>query len=174
MAWCLYWILIYYITHSFLYIYIVKLYRDIGAIVTQSNITSLMTRFLEPTWGPSGADRTQVGPMLAPSTLLSGTILETAIQWTLKNIGQISRSQWTPHSLPGRASYGVSVVHILKIDHVLLALNCMITFYSDPSQYERIHECLTLSGRKWLTHWRGQDKMAATFAGDIFKCNFFN
>ena len=27
-----------------------------------------------PTWGPSGADRTQVGPMLAPWTLLSGDI----------------------------------------------------------------------------------------------------
>ena len=27
---------------------------------------------MEPTWGPSGADRTQVGPMLAPWTLLSG------------------------------------------------------------------------------------------------------
>ena len=26
-----------------------------------------------PTWGPSEADRTQVGPMLAPWTLLSGT-----------------------------------------------------------------------------------------------------
>ena len=29
--------------------------------------------FMGPTWGPSGADRTQVGPMLAPWTLLSGT-----------------------------------------------------------------------------------------------------
>ena len=29
---------------------------------------------MEPIWGPSGADRTQVGPMLAPWTLLSGTI----------------------------------------------------------------------------------------------------
>ena len=28
-----------------------------------------------PTWGPSGADRTQVGPMLAPWTLLSGSFL---------------------------------------------------------------------------------------------------
>ena len=27
-----------------------------------------------PTWGPSGADRTQVGPMLAPRTLLSGML----------------------------------------------------------------------------------------------------
>ena len=31
----------------------------------------LITRFMGPTWGPSGANRTQVGPMLAPWTLLS-------------------------------------------------------------------------------------------------------
>ena len=37
------------------------------------NITSLIVWFMGPTWGPSGADRTQVGPMLAPWTLLSGT-----------------------------------------------------------------------------------------------------
>ena len=29
-------------------------------------ITSLKARFMGPTWGPSGADRTQVGPMLVP------------------------------------------------------------------------------------------------------------
>ena len=33
---------------------------------------SLIARFMGPTWGPSGADRTQMGPMLAPWTLLSG------------------------------------------------------------------------------------------------------
>ena len=32
----------------------------------------LTARFMGPTWDPSGADRTQVGPMLAPWTLLSG------------------------------------------------------------------------------------------------------
>ena len=32
----------------------------------------LIVRFVGPTWGPYGADRTQVGPMLAPWTLLSG------------------------------------------------------------------------------------------------------
>ena len=36
---------------------------------------SLIARFMRPTWGPSGADRTQVGPMLAPWTLLSGISL---------------------------------------------------------------------------------------------------
>ena len=32
-----------------------------------------IARFMGPTWGPSGADRTQVGHMLAPWTLLSGS-----------------------------------------------------------------------------------------------------
>ena len=29
-------------------------------------------KFMEPTWGPSGSCRPQIGPMLAPWTLLSG------------------------------------------------------------------------------------------------------
>ena len=35
---------------------------------------SLIASFTGPTWGPSGADRTQVGPMLAPWTLLFGIV----------------------------------------------------------------------------------------------------
>ena len=34
--------------------------------------TTLIARYMGPTWGPSGADKTQVGPTLAPWTLLSG------------------------------------------------------------------------------------------------------
>ena len=45
-------------------------------------INTLITRFMGPTWGPSGADRTQVGPMLAPWTLLSGYQLD----WSTWNI----------------------------------------------------------------------------------------
>ena len=37
-----------------------------------SLVLTLIARFIGPIWGPSGADRTQVGPMLAPWTLLSG------------------------------------------------------------------------------------------------------
>ena len=33
---------------------------------------TLIAKFMGPTWGSSGADRTQVGPMLATWTLLSG------------------------------------------------------------------------------------------------------
>ena len=36
-----------------------------------SSSISLIAIFMRPTWGPSGADRTQAGPMLAPRTLLS-------------------------------------------------------------------------------------------------------
>ena len=37
-------------------------------------LISLIARFLEPTWSPSGADRSQVGPMMAPWSLLSGLL----------------------------------------------------------------------------------------------------
>ena len=39
---------------------------------TTTTTTTLIARFIGPTWGPCGADRTQVGPMLAAWTLLFG------------------------------------------------------------------------------------------------------
>ena len=48
--------------------------------------TSLIANFMGPAWGPYGADRTQVGPMLAPLTLLSG-------MWT-------PRLHWMPCGWP--------------------------------------------------------------------------
>ena len=38
-----------------------------------------------PTWDPSGADRTQVGPMLAPWTLLSGVLLKSTKMVSLQH-----------------------------------------------------------------------------------------
>ena len=40
--------------------------------VCDTVIMALIARFMGPSWGPTGADRTQVDPMLAPWTLLSG------------------------------------------------------------------------------------------------------
>ena len=40
--------------------------------MTGAKIITLIARFMGPTWGPSGADRTQVFPILAPWNLLSG------------------------------------------------------------------------------------------------------
>ena len=43
-----------------------------SVVIITLSITALIARFMGPTWCPSGAGRTQVGPMLAPWTLLSG------------------------------------------------------------------------------------------------------
>ena len=53
------------------------------------NIKTLIARFMGPTWGPSGADRTQVGPMLAPWTSLSGNISAfSTISWNWDYAGR--------------------------------------------------------------------------------------
>ena len=41
---------------------------------TPLRMPTVIERFMGPTWGPSGADRAQVGPMLAPWIFLSGHI----------------------------------------------------------------------------------------------------
>ena len=49
----------------------------------------LIARFMGPTWGPSGADRTNVGPTLAPWTLLSG-YGQVNLMWPLTSVPQVS------------------------------------------------------------------------------------
>ena len=48
----------------------VMMKNHVNSFITRT----LIARFMGPTWGPSGADRTQLGPMLAPWTLLSGNL----------------------------------------------------------------------------------------------------
>ena len=55
-------------------------------------LISLLARFMGPTWGPSGADMTQVGPMLVPWTLLSGTPHKGPVMW---RFDIFSMSGWT-------------------------------------------------------------------------------
>ena len=63
---------------------------------------SPIARFMGPTWGPSGADRTQVGPMLVPWTLLSGS----SIQLTLRILNIITNTLKTfIGSCPDKISY---------------------------------------------------------------------
>ena len=42
-------------------------------------MSTLIARFMGPMWGPPGAARTQVGPVLATGTLLSGYISEPSV-----------------------------------------------------------------------------------------------
>ena len=45
--------------------------------------TAQIARFMGPTWSPPGSCRPQMGPMLAPWTLLSGWLFVTGIHWCL-------------------------------------------------------------------------------------------
>ena len=58
-------------------------YKDTTDIFS---LSSLIARFMGPTWGPSGADRTQVGPMLAPWTLLSGMEIPILVRYLYTEI----------------------------------------------------------------------------------------
>ena len=85
-------------------------------LTTIRSLMTLIARFMGPTWGPSGADRTQVGPMLAPWTLLSGcaghvripfaheTVVRTRqlftryslLDWFVPRYGTDEKSHWHP------------------------------------------------------------------------------
>ena len=57
--------------------YIVYLWITYINFTATNAILSQIARFMEPTWGPSGADRTRMGPMLAPWTFLTGILFSS-------------------------------------------------------------------------------------------------
>ena len=64
-------------------------------------LPTLLARFMGPTWGPPGADRTQVGPMLAPWSLLSGKF---QLLFTI----MISKCIFSEHMTPFNAAEEIS------------------------------------------------------------------
>ena len=59
------------------------------------HILPLIAKFMGPSWGPPGAARTQVGPMLVTWTLLSRTLHTYSIatvKWTIIDIGRAGNS----------------------------------------------------------------------------------
>ena len=87
---------------------------------------SLLERFMGPTWGPSGADRTQVGPMLAVWTLLSG--MDSSHIGSLTKNFDVSimcawANAWTNVGVTGWfdtpwCSYDVTVIHNKQISEI--------------------------------------------------------
>ena len=65
----------------------------LAKLILNKNKNTLIAGFMGPTWGPSGADRTQVGPMLAPWTLLSGyaCIFQS---FSMEGNGRFTRHCW--------------------------------------------------------------------------------
>ena len=81
--------------------------------VRQKEIHSLMAGFRGPTWGPYGVDRTQVGPMVAPWTLLSGFIyFPNEIQHDNIQCVKLSlvKSNGTPQRINGQVREIMSLV----------------------------------------------------------------
>ena len=58
------------------------------------HILTLIARFMGPTTGPSGADRTQVGPMFAPRTFGFSIILNSFYSHGLRWQKMMSPSNW--------------------------------------------------------------------------------
>ena len=50
-------------------------YSDITLRRWNPLMITQIAKFMGPTWGPSGSCRPQMGPMLAPWTLLSGKVI---------------------------------------------------------------------------------------------------
>ena len=87
---------------------------------------SLIARFLGPTWGPSGTNRSQVGPMLAPWTLLSGMLVRIVqlaltsktVIWSDMTGLLIAQTYWDKHlsqnSISRVLCYAENTSHIVS------------------------------------------------------------
>ena len=100
---------------------------------------TLIARFMGPAWVPSGADRTQVGPMLAPWTLLSGN----DISLKLGNIPMV-QYQWTN-------------IFPFHFHRSWQSFYCWLIFYSNQegvvkncSESHELNCCLTLINQRYF------------------------
>ena len=99
---------------------------------------SLIERFTGPTWGPSGTDRTQVGPMLVPWTLLSGIL---SIGIVLFNQRRQQRKPYQTINLEYRALKTTGVFYYITVsDATISAINPMVTLWQGnfPQYWSRV------------------------------------
>ena len=82
-------------------------------------------------------------------------ILLKAMKWQQQNWNQVSNSQQTPHILPWRARYGLSVVRIWeKINCIVMAQYCILDYiqFGIPVVYAVLYYTNTFY-KKYLTWW---------------------
>ena len=92
-----------------------------------------MAGFMGPTWGPSGADRTRVGPMWAPWTFLSGLVTK----WWWQYIWGIRLNEVTPLS---------------NLQYLILTPNCLVTsLYIDTTLVVVLRHCYQQLNFSWPT-----------------------
>ena len=91
-------------------------------------VNTLIARFMGPTWGPSGADMTQVGPMLAPCTFLAGYTLH----WKFINDPKICYllphvdSNWCPWGTSYWQRDFIGMLWMTKLIKIIGKMACMI------------------------------------------------
>ena len=104
--------------------------------------TTLIARFMGPTWGPSESDRTQVGPMWAPWTLLSGKV---APIWTKEPYFLVSWWSSTRKVFCTKSKHNCRWLYefnrycLNKLDH-----NSIHTFNSCTNCFRAVHESYVL------------------------------
>ena len=127
---------------------------------------SLIARFMGPTWGPSGVDRTQVGPMLATWTLLSGLALI-----------QVMASHWTgDKQLPDRVLIWSKTLHkIYSMQRILIHIKADL-FVKCAHLHPGYAANLVARSRYYHCHWtelacRCNAQMLLSGEPDFFDCN---
>ena len=107
---------------------------------------SLIARFMGPTWDPPGDDRTQVGPMLAPWTLLSGL----GNCWEIK----LRETNWKQNTSTSYQSYRIVGLMFKTRTSVFLSNWVVLLFYGAHFRFYTIiqhHIYQWASARKtWL------------------------
>ena len=104
-------------------------------------LNALIANFMGPTWGPSGADRTQVGPMLAPWNLLGVStkrlLLVAMFKFTRYNFGHVmSQCSSTRYSIKHCNDKGRSLIKLLTCTRHPIQVCHDVTFaYLEESCY---------------------------------------
>ena len=114
---------------------------------------------MRPTWGPPGDDRTQVGPMLAAWTLLSGKP-----SWTV-HVAVLTHRGWVPHIYNHFETKKMNLKMFAKWQPFCLSLNMLKACSSRPSSvfihlFQAfsmstifISACFMFSYLSWKTLW---------------------
>ena len=113
------------------------------------------SHFMGPMWGPPGADRTHVGPMLAPWTLLTGTLYMVTVTVDIPTVLHpffMSSTLITPLRSPSVSIrlkiWRKTISELLKVGHVGLArslLQCFCFQYLRQRRWPMKPSCLTMA-----------------------------
>ena len=131
-----------------------------------------ITKFMGPAWGPPGSCRPQMGPMLAPWTLLSGLRislnLEAVNPWTTVSIWVCTQhcSWWCSGAKAPGSQYPICWLDILILDQfhtVIVHLKAMvleieITFEKNCLRFKSVcmsisHTCIYLFRALFCKYW---------------------